>query len=194
MPPVFEFTDHYDTTVTVFDRELPIKVKRYPRHDFDPIWKRSLELKPRGSAPESPEERTARHEASFNFFTELITSSVSLDEGVIVDRGQSVTAGADLVELFYNRHDVLAALAAAVVIENRVTPSLAKNSNSRRGSDSSSEQSSPTRRGDEQGPTVTAAGSSNSAAIEDAMAPSNETSAVDAPESSGPTSVAMAVA
>lgn len=163
MPPVFEFTDHFDSSVVILGRPLPIKVKRYPRADADALWQRAQELDPRGSAVRDAEAEAQSQADLLAFFEQVISESITLDEGVVVDKGQSVTTGAGLLALFYNRRDALATLAAAVIIENRMMPSLAKNSNSPRVSDTGSERSIPARGGDGQGPTVASAESSNSA-------------------------------
>lgn len=157
MPPVFEFTDTYDTTVTILGRVVPIIVKRYSRDESDALWLRSQQMDPKGSPEMTDTDKEERSTASLRFFEEVISSSVTLAEGVILDRGQSVTTGAGLLHLFGHRLDALAALAAAVIVENRMMPSLAKNSNSLRGSGTGSERSIPARSGDEQGPTVTSA-------------------------------------
>jgi len=164
MPPVFEFRDYFDATVTIFDRELPLKIKRYPRDEADRLYQRSMELQPPRGTTETDDERQARRERSSMFLREVIADAISLDEGVVVDRGQSVTTGAGLIELFVHREDVLAALAAAVILENRVMPSLAKNLNSPRASAGGSEASIPARGGDKPGSTVESAASSGTAA------------------------------
>lgn len=158
MPPVFELTDHFETTVVIFGRALPIKVKRYTRAQSDELWRRSQAFDPRGSAPTA-----VNTDETLAFFAEVITSSITLDEGVFVDRGQSVTDGAGLIDVFYNRQDVLAALAASVIIENRMMPSLAKNSNSLRGTGTGSDRSTQARSEDASASTAGNAAPSSSA-------------------------------
>lgn len=165
MPPVFEFTDHFDTTVTIFDRDLPIRIKRYSRAEADALYQRGLEFQPPRGTAETDDERQARIEKGTAYFHDVIADGITLAEGVVVDRGESVTTGAGLVDLFRYRQDVLATLAAAVVLENRVMPSLAKNWNSPRASAGGSEASIPARGGDKPGSTADAAANSGTAAI-----------------------------
>jgi hypothetical protein len=191
MPPVFDLTDHFKTTVEILGRPVPIKVTRYRRAESDELWRRSQELDRRGATPADPAADEAFEAKSLAFFEEVISSSITLEEGVIVDRGESVTTGAGLIEIFYNRQDVLAALAASVIIENRMMPSLAKNSNSLRATGTGSARSTQARSEDASVSTAGSVAPSSSATPSAAMDESDEQPAA-APASSGTASAATA--
>lgn len=192
MLPVFELTDHFDTTVVIFGRALPIQVTRYSRAESDELWRRSQAFDPRGSAPTAPDDVDKQKAETLAFFEEVITSSITLAEGVFLDRGQSVTTGAGLIEVFYNRQDVLAALAASVIIENRMMPSLAKNSNSLRGTGTGSDRSTQARSEDASDSIAASVAPSSSATPSAATDASDEAPAA-ASASSGEANAATAV-
>src|SRR5262249_17506934 len=105
--------------------------------------------------------------------------------GLVLDRGQDVTTGAGLIEVFHARKEVLGALLAAVLVENRLIGGLfPKNSNSPRASAGGSGASTPAPGGALPGSTAPNAAASSSAA-RDSATDANGSAAAGGASSSG---------
>jgi hypothetical protein len=143
--PIFNLQDHFDTTIAIGEDELPIRVKRLSRAEMDDFEKKMARyvFRPRGTAPtdEDPEKR--EHE-QLAFFEDAIRECITIDEGLIVDRGKPVTDGAGLLGVFHARKDVLSDFVAAIFVQNRLGSVIRKNSNSPRASAPGSTASTPT--------------------------------------------------
>lgn len=190
---------------------IPVCVKRLSRAEVDAIesaWMRLMEP-PRGAAPApvcaacqatgdkalaaaaEAARRRAWHEETEKergaFVEQVVRDYVTLDAGLIEYLGKPITDGAGLVDVFYARKEVLAALAGEVYIQNRMVGIFAKNLNSLRVSGTGSAASAaPARSGNAQEPTAGNADSSSSAPAAGATGVSAAASA-DASPSSGRT-------
>jgi hypothetical protein len=181
MPPTFVFTDTFDTTIPIGDRALPIHIQRLSKAELEALdtqWT-ALMVVPRGSADVpamASEKAQAAAEARrvedwsksveverLKWFDATIREYITLDEGVMTDRGKSVTDGAGLIGVFHGRKDVLGALVAAVVTENHLLELFRKNSSSPSGSGPGSPRKSPAGGGDVPALTAGSVGSSSSA-------------------------------
>jgi len=184
--PIFDIGDHFDTTVRVGDRDVPIHIRRCSRTELKELRKQYRSLLPqRGAASLSEEDREQRDEARLAFTEQTIRDYISVDAGLLRDRGVDVTTGAQLVEMFAARADVLGEFMGAILVENGLETILVrKNLNSPRASEPGSAPSIPARGGDKQGSTAGNAASSESAT----SGPATEVSAAaaaDGPSSSG---------
>jgi hypothetical protein len=174
--PMFDLKDHFDATIPIGDAQLPVRIKRFSRAEMDAFEKRwnALIVPPRGSAELPADETAAREAAQLAFFEESIREAVTLDEGLVVDRGKAVTDGAGLIGVFHARKDVLSAFLVAIYTQNRLSGVLRKNLNSPHGSASGSAASTLASPGD--APVSTAAsvggrGSASGGAATDASDP-----------------------
>lgn len=184
--PIFDLKDTFDADIAIGDHTLPVHVKRFRRGEWIAFKKRfDALMAPRGAAELSAEEKEKRAAEQLAFADEAISSCITLDAGFVRDRGQDVTDGAGLVEMFHAREDVLVALLSAIYVKNMLSGVIRKNSNSPRASDPGSGPSNPGRGGEEQGSIAGNAApnsSANSAAATDESA-----SAEDGQSSSGTT-------
>lgn len=163
--PIFDLTDTFDTTVAIGDQQLPIHVKRFSRAEMEAFEKKwaTLVATPRGTAEPDDAAIAERETKVLAFFDEGLREAITLDEGLVRDRGKWVTDGAGLIGVFHARKDVLANLLTAIYVQNKLSGVLAKNSNAPRASDGGSALSIPARGGDAQGPTAGSVASSTTA-------------------------------
>lgn len=151
---------------------LPIQVKRLSKAELEVValqWD-TLMVIPRGTANDSgmtDDEKTIAERRRIEeweksvrvdrlkFFDQAIREYVTLDEGLIVDRGKPVTDGAGLIGVFHSRKDFLAALVTAVVTQNHLSELFAKNLTSPQGSGTGSVRRIQARGGDRPGPIAT---------------------------------------
>lgn len=181
--PIFNLQDHFDTTIAIGDDQLPIRVKRLSRAEMDAFEKKMAQLvfQPRGTAPLSDEDRETRGRQQLAFFEESIRECITLEEGLVVDRGKPVTDGAGLLGVFHSRKDVLSDFVAAIFVQNRLGSVIRKNSNSPRASAPGSTASTPTSgepvTGAEPDSTAASADDSSSARSEAATASTSESDA-----------------
>ena len=182
--PLFSLGDQFDATVTIGDVALPIHVKRFSRPEIDDFEKKwaAYMLDPRGSAERTPEELAQREAERLAFCETAIREYVTVDAGLLLDRGKSVTDGAGLIAMFYARKDVLSSFLAAIYVQNKLGGVIRKNSNSPRATDAGSSPIQP--RGEAKSDsTAGSAASSSTAAPSAAMDANGE--GEDEPASSG---------
>jgi hypothetical protein len=202
--PLLVFGDTFPATVTIGrvvlgdkvvheGTALPLHIKRMSRPEIDVFETKWAELiEPRGDLKElTPAEIKEREKAQLTFFEESIRAYVTVDEGLLVDRGKAVTDGAGLIGMFYSRKDVLSDFLVAIFTENRLGGALRKNSKSPRDSGTGSGPSIQARGGEKPDSTVTSAAPSTSAQDGDVTGASAPAAAAS-PASSGDTSGAMA--
>lgn len=196
MAPLFEFTNTFDSSITIGDVTVPLHVKRLSRAEVDAMEKSWAELMvaPKGSAApgghgpcakcgasadEQAEARrieewdTAVLKERLAFWESTIRECITLDDDLIINRGKSVTDGAGLIEIFYARKDVLRALVTEVYLQNHLVGLLVKNSKSPSASatgSAPSTQEGPAAAGSIPARTATNAASSNSAPAVDVTA------------------------
>lgn len=205
--PIFDLADMFDCDIPIGDRALPIHVKRMSRAEleaFDKRWK-TLVVAPRGSAIPSAgatstekvdymatevarlKEWNESVEAErLKFYEDAIREYITVDAGLLRDRGKDVTDGAGLIGMFHSRPDVLSDLLAAIYIQNHLGGVIRKNSNSPRAIAPGSGPSTPAHGEDKSGSTAgrvaasdsaanSAATDESSAAAADGSAPCGET-------------------
>jgi len=112
---------------------MPIRVARMTRNvleEIDDGWNRLCEP-PRGSNEEAREAwATQIKNDQYSYLKDVVEKHVTLDAGLIDIDGVDVIDGEGLVRAFHSRLDVLGALVTAVRSENRLGPTIAKNSKS----------------------------------------------------------------
>lgn len=184
--PIFDLKRHFETTITIGDRALPIRIRRFSRgqwKEFKKQWDALME--PRGDQQPTEEQTAAREVELEKFFETTIAENITLADGLLRANDGWVTTGDGLLDVFFARPDILTQFVMAVFVENTLQPLTRKNLNSPRDSATSSEASIPSRGGDKQGPTAESAESSSSAAS--APAAEDRVSAEASPSSSGVT-------
>jgi hypothetical protein len=182
--PLFSLGDQFDATVPIGDVALPIHVKRFSRaeiDDFEKKWAAHM-LDPRGSAERTPEELAQRDAERLAFCEAAIRDYVTIDDGLLLDRGKSVTDGAGLIAMFYARKDVLSTILAAIYVQNRLGGVIRKNSNSPRATDAGSSPIQP--RGEAKSDSTAGSAGSSGTATPLAATDANA-GAEDEPASSG---------
>lgn len=180
--PIFSIGDDFPATVMVgrvFNEHggvildgtpLPIHVKRLSRPELDAFEKKWDGLiNPRGDLSSLTEAEVAAREAEqLAFFEASIRDYVTVDEGLLVNRGKPVTDGAGVIDMFYARKDVLSSLLVAIFTQNRLAGVIGKNSNSPRDSGTGSARSIQPRGGDAPDSTADSVAPFSSAATGDA--------------------------
>ncbi len=186
--PIFDLKSTFDTTIPIGDALLPVHVKRFSRTEMEAFktqW--DALMNPRGVV-EADAAAVAQRETDLQLFFETsIRDAITLDEGLVRDRGLWVTDGAGLIEIFHARKDVLSAFLVRIYVENALGSVIRKNSNSPRDSDTGSEPSMLARGGVGPASTADSAAPSGTAPSAAAMAVSGSAAAAE-PESSGPAS------
>lgn len=118
------------------------------------------------------------------FFEDTIREAVTIDEGLIRDKGAWVTDGAGFIGVFHARADVLGSAMNAVCGQNRLSGVIRKNLNSPRATDTGSGPSIQARGEDKSGSTVAPVVGSGSAKPSAATASGETDEGI--PSSSGP--------
>jgi hypothetical protein len=134
----------YDITITIDDEPVRLHIKRLSKTEVIAFRKEVAKYEPRGVAEETDAAREARQEAARLFQEACIRDYIAVESGDVVVDGESVVTGAQLVEAFYNRLDVLDALATAVYAENCMGKAQKKILNSLRRFSPGSTPSTPT--------------------------------------------------
>jgi hypothetical protein len=109
----------YDLTMLIDNEPVRVHVQRLSRDLVIALRQKVADLEPRGTVEETDAQRAARTRASFDYAEECIRAYVTFEPGdVTLDDGTDVVTGDQIVQAFYNRQDVLDALASAVYAEN----------------------------------------------------------------------------
>lgn len=127
-------------------------------------------------APEAPlpAEAGAQFKVdTLRFIESAIVEALTVDEGLIRDRGIWVTTGAGFLDVFHARKDVLVTAVSVICAQNRLSEVIRKNLNSPRASEPGSGQSNPARGGDGQGRTAGNVEPSSARASVDVTGPSD---------------------
>lgn len=169
--PIFDLQDHFDATVSIGAKVLPVHIKRFSRSEqeaFEKKWRALVTT--RGTAELTEEQREERSAQQLQFFEDTIREAITLDEGLVKDRGKWVTDGAGLIAIFHARKDVLGEFLAQIWVKNRLIDIERKNSSSPQDSGTGSAPSSQARGGDAPESTVPSAERLTTAASDSAMA------------------------
>lgn len=187
--PIFDISDHFDTTLAIGDQQLPVRIKNMSRAELAEFKKQftTLFLPQRGATDAPVDEAAAlkREAVRAAFCDSALREYLTLPAGVLRFKGQDVTDGTGFIQAFHAREDVLAAAVVTIYTENHLGSVIRKNSNSPRDSGTGLEASSQARGGDRPAPTV--APVDGSASASSAPAVEGPDSSEDGPSSSGAT-------
>lgn len=189
---VKKFTlDEYTTFQRKFQRigitgkKDQVFIEQHRRRDDSRVdWKDGLEpvdhVLARLELEQSEAERDARRlrddaEEAFarEFLVESVTKFVTVEPGQLYRRQSQapITAGADLLQAFAARQDVLQELLSVIYVENCLSDDIKKKLKALSDSEPSSTPATPTAAGDRPAPTATPASDSDSAPVDAATAP-----------------------
>jgi hypothetical protein len=162
--PIFDLDDHFDVDVPIGDKRLPVHVKRFARAEMDAFEKKWQALiEPRGTSTLSEAEKQEREAQQLRFFEDSIRDAITLDEGLLRDRGKWVTDGAGIIGVFHARTDVLGEFLGRIYAQNKLSAYIRKNSSLPPDSGTGSDVSSQARGGDRPDSIAASAASSSSA-------------------------------
>lgn len=114
----------FDITMQIDDEPVRLHVARLTRAALITFRADAAKHEPRGIAEESDEQRAQRQLLAREFTERCIREYVTFEPGDVMadlqdgDASVPVVTGAQIVQVFYNRMDVLDALASAVYAEN----------------------------------------------------------------------------
>lgn len=171
MQPIFDLKSTFDSEVVIADesapnkaRVLPFKIKRLRKGEHEEFLKGwNKYFQPRGIKKDSEGKDTLDlpsggedfEKEQVMFGEKWVSAAITMEPGIVRYCDEDVTTGAQILEAFCSRGDIIAKMLGEIFVQNQLFGIVRKNSNSPRGSVGGSELSIPTHGGRELGPTVT---------------------------------------
>lgn len=110
----------HDVTIRIDDEPVGLHIKRFTKDDGALFMKDFIRLgRPRGSATENDEQTESRRNEANAFIEHAIVECITVEKGDLLgDDDEPLLTGAELVEAFRFRPDVLSACYQAIFSEN----------------------------------------------------------------------------
>jgi hypothetical protein len=180
--PILRIGDTYPDVLDIGDDvQLPIKIKNFTKGELE-VFQQQWQMyvgPSRGTEELTEAQKAERSAKQLQFFEQLIRDNVTVDPGLFEYRGQMVTTGAQLLDAFHARQDILTPLLAKIHIRQLLPEFTRKNLNSPPASGPGSAAQTPsTARGDSPASTAPAADGKDSANDGDAADKSSESGIV----------------
>lgn len=128
--PKLKTKSTFDSVLTIDGAELAVEVRRMTNDDFDAYMKGfALWSDPRGPE-QTPEEAEQRRGTIQAWIREALHENLQIVEGEYEHNGKAVTDGAQLMDIFGPREDVIPQALTLIACENRIAEAQKKSSRS----------------------------------------------------------------
>lgn len=109
----------HDLTITIDDEPVRVHIKRLTKDEIIAFRREFARFgQPRGTAEETEDQAAARRTGAQAFVEQCITDYVAFKSGDVVGDDGPVVTGAQILETFYARADVIGACYEAIYSEN----------------------------------------------------------------------------